>query len=402
MITKRETIIFVIISISLMLAVISVNHNNKITGYAPYSEKTADAIKRNLELEPIATYIQEASQRFNVDINLIRAIIAQESSGSHLNPDGTVKHSKCCWGIMQVGKSAFDQVKAQGGLTNFDQISCPTELCIKNNILVGTAYLKWLSQSMCNQDMDCVIASYNGGPGCYRQGSSCSNYNFAVNTYLPSVKNYYTYFGGATFTPIPQGNLKYYLKPSFKLELDYDFGIYETLKAQADIALHDVRLCFMEGKSPSECAKVQSLIRDITEEIKDAKKEYTIKFSEKRTYANKPIEYKFAYIIEDNFAPPVSVNLQGGYDKINNKILLTWKPPSYDYARSKVYCYDETKRILATYYPSKNDDGSLDLDLSVTCNNKIALGKTFTFILYPIDNVANENSDGTEIKIKIE
>ncbi len=400
-----------IIFISSVLVILSIfllaNYSSAdITGYAPYSDANAVAIQEQLEREPLSTYIQEASTKFSIDINLIRAIISQESSGSHLKADGTVKHSQCCWGIMQVSEGAFKDIKSQIALAGFDEIKCPAEDCIRNNIMAGTAYLKLLRNNYCNGNIECTIASYYGGPNC--RDASCRNYNYATTIYLPSVKKYYEYFSRTKFQTMPAINFKYYLKPSSKFEINYDFGIYEALKAQADTALEKVKTCFHQGGSPNgkgyegddkrykNCAAEDSLIEEIVEEIleKEKKKEYVIKFKKIGKYKNELIEYKFAYIIEDKFKPPL-VELQGPDEVIVGETIgLSWGNIEYlAYDTKKYYLFYYTGGIRGSrrQYSTLKETG-----VSVSSTGLLGLGTalaqetTYCFFVIAEDNVGNK------------
>lgn len=351
MTNKKEGLVVLITALIgvLLILIISAmlfsDNTAKITGYTTYTasfESSAEKIKKNLEQEPVAAYIQDASTKFNVDINLIRAVIAKESSGVHLNLDGTTKHSRCCWGIMQVGESAFEQVKAQTGLNSFNEITCPSKQCIKNNIMTGTAYLNWLT-GVCNKDMDCTIASYNAGVGCYRQGPVCKNYDFAVNTYLPSVKNYYAYFGGTKFKTIPAGNLEYYLKPSFKTEIDYNlFKIYDELKSKVEAGKKAVIECLKKGSGKAGDNDVEDCSKRYGITGVDKRGEYYLKFDfdeePPASFSSKEkIHYKIALLLEDNIPPPMVFLTQLIED---NPIKMGFRITSYasDTAGYKIYC----------------------------------------------------------------
>jgi soluble lytic murein transglycosylase-like protein len=108
--------------------------------------------------------ITEASQKFNVDPTLIKAVIAQESSG---NPSAV--SAKGAKGLMQLMDSTAQDM---GVAQVFDP---------KQNILGGTRYLRELLDKY-NGDQNRALASYNAGP------SAVDKYN-GVPPY-PETQNY--------------------------------------------------------------------------------------------------------------------------------------------------------------------------------------------------------------------
>lgn len=106
-------------------------------------------------------FITEASERFRVPKAWIRAVMRQESGGRTMlaenkpivSPAGAV-------GLMQVMPATYDQMAEQHRLGDnpFDA---------RDNIMAGTAYLRWLHQ---RYGFPKMFAAYNAGPGRVAQG----------------------------------------------------------------------------------------------------------------------------------------------------------------------------------------------------------------------------------------
>jgi soluble lytic murein transglycosylase-like protein len=97
--------------------------------------------------EQIETWISEASEAMDLDKNLIRAVIQQESAGNSLARSG-----KCAKGLMQL----MDSTAKDMGVAN--------PYNGRQNIMGGTKYLKQLLTQF-NGDESKALAAYNAGPG---------------------------------------------------------------------------------------------------------------------------------------------------------------------------------------------------------------------------------------------
>lgn len=94
----------------------------------------------------IENWISEASEKLNVDKNLIKAVIRQESGG-----DSTAKSDKGAKGLMQL----MDATAKELGVTDsYDG---------KQNVMGGAKYLKQLLNRF-NGDESKALAAYNAGP----------------------------------------------------------------------------------------------------------------------------------------------------------------------------------------------------------------------------------------------
>jgi hypothetical protein len=100
--------------------------------------------------------ITEASQRFHVPKAWIRAVMQRESGGrTMLGEDRPIISHAGAVGLMQVLPGTYDEmaVAHKLGANPFDA---------RDNIMAGTAYLRWLHQKY---GYPAMFAAYNAGPG---------------------------------------------------------------------------------------------------------------------------------------------------------------------------------------------------------------------------------------------
>lgn len=105
--------------------------------------------------------ITEASQRFHVPKAWIRAVMRQESGGrTMLGQDRPIVSQAGAIGLMQVMPATYGEMAEQHRLGDdpFDA---------RNNILAGTAYLRWLHK---RYGFPKMFAAYNAGPGRVERG----------------------------------------------------------------------------------------------------------------------------------------------------------------------------------------------------------------------------------------
>lgn len=125
------------------------------------------------------TYISEASQTYNVNADLIRAIIQCESGG---NP--SARSSVGAYGLMQL----------MPGTARSLGVSNPGDP--RSNILGGTKYIRQMLDRY-NGNYELALAGYNWGPGNAdkvknsanwksKLPSETRNYIARINTYLPA------------------------------------------------------------------------------------------------------------------------------------------------------------------------------------------------------------------------
>jgi membrane-bound lytic murein transglycosylase B len=100
--------------------------------------------------------ITEASRRFDVPKAWIRAVMARESGGRTMLGEGKPIISRAgAVGLMQVLPDTYDEMAMEHrlGANPFDA---------RDNIMAGTAYLRWLHQKY---GYPAMFAAYNAGPG---------------------------------------------------------------------------------------------------------------------------------------------------------------------------------------------------------------------------------------------
>ena len=103
-----------------------------------------------------APFIKEASRRFGVAEDWIRAVMRMESGGRTLSDDKKPITSRAgAMGLMQVMPDTYSDMRQQYGLG-----ANPHDP--RDNILAGTAYLSWLHEKYGYPKM---FAAYNAGPG---------------------------------------------------------------------------------------------------------------------------------------------------------------------------------------------------------------------------------------------
>jgi hypothetical protein len=105
--------------------------------------------------------ITEASQRFQVPKSWIRAVMRQESGGrTMLGLDRPIVSQAGAIGLMQVMPGTYDEMAEQHKL-GADPFNA------RNNIMAGTAYLRWLHK---RYGFPKMFAAYNAGPARVERG----------------------------------------------------------------------------------------------------------------------------------------------------------------------------------------------------------------------------------------
>lgn len=156
-------------------------------------------------LEKLKVPIYQASEKFGVSPNLIKAVIAQESDASisFLEKEGKIGincNSYC--GLMQVGETAFNDVKkTYSDLLPYTFEDVKNRDNIEAQIFVGTAYLKLKLQEFGNNE-ELALAAYNAGSGRIKNScensiliENCKNIPIETKNYVPSVLTYKNAFG---------------------------------------------------------------------------------------------------------------------------------------------------------------------------------------------------------------
>ena len=103
-------------------------------------------------------YIKEASRRFKISTDWIKAVIRVESGGRTLSDDNQpITSTAGAMGIMQVMPQTYRDMRLQYGLGENPHDP-------RDNILAGTAYLSWLNEKYGYPKM---FAAYNAGPATF-------------------------------------------------------------------------------------------------------------------------------------------------------------------------------------------------------------------------------------------
>lgn len=105
--------------------------------------------------------IDEAARRFRVPKTWIRAVMRQESGGRTMMAQGEPIMSRAgAIGLMQVLPGTYSEMAAEHSLG-------PDPFNARDNIMAGTAYLRWLHGKYGYPKM---FAAYNAGPGRVEKG----------------------------------------------------------------------------------------------------------------------------------------------------------------------------------------------------------------------------------------
>jgi len=128
---------------------------------SPSSDRSSPAASGSytggLAGDPWAPHIAEASQRFDVPEQWIRAVMKVESGGrTQMNGKPIVSRAGAM-GLMQVMPSTYEELRVKHGLG-----SDPFEP--HDNIIAGTAYLREMYEKFGSPGF---LAAYNAGPGRY-------------------------------------------------------------------------------------------------------------------------------------------------------------------------------------------------------------------------------------------
>ena len=195
-------------------------------------------------------WIKEASQTFNVDENLIRAVINVESNYNPISIS-----NKDAYGLMQIREIAFKDVKNKFNVEwDFEDAKFNPRL----NILTGTAYLKLQLDRFKNVDL--ALAAYNAGPS--RVSSlrkipelkETQNYVKKVNNELNRIT------GSVVSSDIKRETIvtgTYERDPSFIEKINFNFNILDELHSEV-----------MKSK---ECLKTKDITFDLSNCIEDKK-----------------------------------------------------------------------------------------------------------------------------------
>jgi hypothetical protein len=111
----------------------------------------------NDPLAPWVLHMREASERYDVPEEWIRAVMVRESGGRAMVDGRTITSPKGAIGLMQVMPQTYEIIRVQYGLG--EDPSDP-----RDNIMAGTAYLREMYDQFGSPGF---LAAYNCGPACY-------------------------------------------------------------------------------------------------------------------------------------------------------------------------------------------------------------------------------------------
>ena len=130
-------------------------------GQAPANTKALEKERAMSTAELIdrcTPHIKEASRRFKVSTDWIKAVIRVESAGRTLSDDNQpITSTAGAMGIMQVMPETYQDMREAYGLGGNPHDP-------RDNILAGTAYLRWLQEKYGYPKM---FAAYNAGPATF-------------------------------------------------------------------------------------------------------------------------------------------------------------------------------------------------------------------------------------------
>jgi soluble lytic murein transglycosylase-like protein len=138
----------------ILAQLIDASHFSQATQPSAYDEEST--MGRAQLLDRWDSVITEASERFHVPKAWIRAVMARESGGRTMLGEGKPIVSRAgAVGLMQVLPQTYDEMATAHrlGANPFDA---------RDNIMAGTAYLRWLHQKY---GYPAMFAAYNAGPG---------------------------------------------------------------------------------------------------------------------------------------------------------------------------------------------------------------------------------------------
>ena len=139
-------------------------------------------------------YIKEASRRFKISTDWIKAVIRMESGGRTLSDDNQpITSTAGAMGIMQVMPETYQDMRQQYGLGEDPHDP-------RDNILAGTAYLSWLKEKYGYPKM---FAAYNAGPATLEAQSTSQGKGKLPKETRNYVKRISTILGFDDFTATP-------------------------------------------------------------------------------------------------------------------------------------------------------------------------------------------------------
>jgi soluble lytic murein transglycosylase-like protein len=143
-------------SLGTMLCIVVILAASTLSSGAAHAEQESLATRRPNELSvfPFAAFVTEASKRFGVPEQWIRAVLHVESGAKQ-----RARSSKGAMGLMQIMPKTWTELRARYGLgaDPYDP---------RDNILAGAAYIRELYD---RYGAPGFLAAYNAGPGRYER-----------------------------------------------------------------------------------------------------------------------------------------------------------------------------------------------------------------------------------------
>jgi soluble lytic murein transglycosylase-like protein len=143
-------------SLGTMLCIAVILAASMLSSGAAHAEQESLATRRphDLSVRPFAAFVTEASKRFGVPEQWIRAVMHVESSAKQ-----RARSERGAMGLMQIMPKTWTELRARYGLgaDPFDP---------RDNILAGAAYIRELYD---RYGVPGFLAAYNAGPGRYER-----------------------------------------------------------------------------------------------------------------------------------------------------------------------------------------------------------------------------------------
>ena len=168
-------------SLGAMVCVVAIFASSMLLSVSAHAERALSVVHRasDLSVDPFAAFVAEASKRFSVPEQWIRALMHVESGGKLRS-----RSRKGAMGLMQIMPKTWAELRARYGLgaNPFDP---------HDSIVAGTAYIRELQDRYGTPGF---LAAYNAGPGRYER-------HLATGRPLPDETQLYV----ATLAPMIKG-----------------------------------------------------------------------------------------------------------------------------------------------------------------------------------------------------
>lgn len=250
---------------------------------------------------------------------------------------------------------------------------------------------------------------------------------------IPKLTLFYFPFYGTEEIPLrtePIG--KFFIKPSFFREVDYNLGDYNKIKEVIENIIkkcsdkqdllysttHDLQRC-INAEKDSNWNLIEKGVYPTKGQEEDRNFAFEAASNKKMPFHDNNIIYKFAIFVPDEAAPPAIDGVEVSKKEGENKVILKWKESKaldvknyivYSVSSEEKYnikceeMFDYFKTSLPIYKTAKKQielsglpesEGTLSYELEIEEN------KTYCFAITAIDEVPNEISQNDEKISKI-